>query len=80
MRAALILAGALSLAGCGQVVSTPVASDGRMVARIANGNGYVVDTFCDGGRAVYVYDGYRSGGIAVIDNAPECRRPAGVRG
>ncbi len=27
---------------------------------------------CDEGRAVYVYSGYKSGGVAVVEGAPEC--------
>lgn len=32
-----------------------------------------VSKFCDHGRAVYVFDGYKQGGIAVVENAAECR-------
>ena len=33
-----------------------------------------VTRVCDHGRAVYVHDGYREGGVAVVENAPECAK------
>lgn len=34
--------------------------------------GKKVTKVCDAGRAVYFYDGYRSGSMVIIDRAPEC--------
>ncbi len=81
MKRLLIPAFALVLAGCGSSTpETPVAETPAYTPRGTIGEGdYVLIAkalyrTCDLGRAVYVYVGYESVSIEVVENAGECIR------
>lgn len=61
------------LSSCGTPATEPAGRDEKPVNRIVSGGAYTVDHFCHNQRAIYVYDGYRSGGIATVTDAPECK-------
>lgn len=73
----LVVAAVICLAGCAQPQAEQAQeSEGAMPADLTQLAPEVHDgtyKFCDAGRAVYIMDGVRSGGIAVVDNAPECK-------
>lgn len=79
MRAALIIIGALALAGCAEVPPRDANSESASTGGVEYIGGNV-SKICDAGRAVYVFDGYRSGGVDVVDMAPECMGEPGVVG
>lgn len=60
-----VTAAAFVLLACS---ASPTPASGTKMARyVADaGNGRVY-RFCDSGRLVYVYDGYKAGGIAISD-------------
>jgi outer membrane biogenesis lipoprotein LolB len=72
VKASLLSAAAvLLLAACTR--EAPAAAEGRgdEIQRLVSG-AYVVDHFCHRGRAVYVFDGGKAGGMVVVENAAEC--------
>lgn len=75
IRRLLILASTLALVACTAETITATAAPAKPatgLTLVALDDGNVVYKTCDAGRAIYVFDGYKSGGIAVVDNAPEC--------
>lgn len=73
MNRLIIFTAASMLAACQPVSTTandvPAASQIASVRQPYEG----VFKFCDAGRAIYVFDGYKQGGIAVVENAAECQ-------
>ena len=61
----------LLLAACGGTTTTTTAANIHQSAVQATSH-MGVAKFCDAGRLVYVYEGYKAGGIVVVDAAPEC--------
>ncbi len=70
------------LTACAPKAQTPAAekienldqpNNPTTVIRHSNMDGLVIKV-CDAGRAVYVFDGYKAGGITVVPDAPECKK------
>jgi len=72
-----ILIAAIALSGCSispveqGLANGDIKKGGMKGVIVANNLGYVAKT-CDEGRAIYIFDGSRAGGIAVVTNATEC--------
>lgn len=76
-RTSLVFAAAALLAGCQPVpTERPNAPAPTTSATRTVGLPNQVFKFCDLGRAVYVFDGHKQGGIAIVENAPECSAAA----
>lgn len=72
LRCLVGLAASIAIAGCIQV-EPPVTKEGKQAERLIGPLTAGTYKFCDEGRAVYVLDGDRLGGIAVVESAAECQ-------
>lgn len=75
MKKIVLIGMCLVLVGCGSKPSPYENTEKpayKTDATVTYISGTGVEKFCDAGRAIYVYDGYKSGGLAIIENAKEC--------
>lgn len=85
MRTMFLIASGLMVSACqpasGPVItepaSAPAAIAGATAAPTTQGVTFYAQArevykVCDEGRAIYVFDGYRAGGLGIVENADEC--------